>query len=91
MAAVGDHLDKTIGYRRIWFAEEFGLDNTDVPTPDHPVYRDAIDALRQYLEAKESGAPANEVERLRLIADAQIKAASAYQLDSMGYQPIDRQ
>ncbi|AXO88458.1 hypothetical protein DZC75_10790 [Pseudomonas parafulva] len=67
------------------------MDKTEVPMPDHPVYQDATEALRQYLEAKESGAPAQEVERLRLIADAQIKAASAYQLDSMGYQPIDRQ
>ena len=67
------------------------MDKTEVLMPDHPVYQDATEALRQYLEAKESGAPVQEVERLRLIADAQIKAASAYQLDSMGYQPIHRQ
>ncbi|WP_412460174.1 hypothetical protein ACK2SD_14920 [Pseudomonas sp. SC11] len=65
------------------------MDKTDVPTPDHPVYQDAAEAMSQYLQAKESGAAAHEVERLRLIADAQIRAASAYQLSASGYQPID--
>lgn len=67
------------------------MNKIGVPAPDHPVYQDATEAMRQYLEAKESGAPAEEVERLRLIVDAQIKAASAYHLSASGYQPIDRQ
>lgn len=67
------------------------MDKTEVPMPDHPVYQDATEALRHYLEAKESGAPAQEVERLRLIADAQIKAASDYHLSASGYQSIDSQ
>ncbi|MDV9031724.1 hypothetical protein Q7C30_006380 [Pseudomonas sp. RAC1] len=67
------------------------MGDSKVPMPDHQVYKDATEAMREYLLAREAGAPAHELERLRLIADAQIKAASAYQPDSIGYQPIDRQ
>lgn len=48
--------------------------------PDHPVYLDLRDALRDYLEAKERGESAATVDRLRLIYEAQMKAATDYHL-----------
>lgn len=41
--------------------------------PDHPMYTDAVDAMRRYHEARDAGRPADEVERLRLIAEAQSR------------------
>ena len=38
--------------------------------PDHPAYIEAVEAMRRYHEAQDAGAPANEVERLRLIAES---------------------
>ncbi len=55
-----------------------GADNQVMP--DHPLYLQARNAHRDYLEAKERGEPAATVERLRLIYEAQIKAATDYHL-----------
>ncbi len=52
--------------------------------PDHPMYTDAVDALRRYQEAQASGEPAEEVERLRLIAESQFQAVTDYQLKALG-------
>ena len=52
--------------------------------PDHPMYTDAVDALRRYHEAQGSGRPADEVERLRLIAESQFQAVTDYQLKALG-------
>lgn len=52
--------------------------------PDHPMYTDAVDALRQYHEAQAADRPADEVERLRLIAEAQFQAVNEYQLKALG-------
>lgn len=52
--------------------------------PDHPMYTDAVDALRQYHEARAANRPADEVERLRLIAEAQFQAVNEYQLKALG-------
>ncbi|MNO70698.1 hypothetical protein D3C76_615930 [compost metagenome] len=52
--------------------------------PDHPMYTDAVDALRRYHEAQSSGRPADEVERLRLIAESQFQAVTDYQLKALG-------
>lgn len=48
--------------------------------PDHPLYLQARDAHRYYLEAKERGEPAATVDRLRLIYEAQMKAATHYHM-----------
>ena len=48
--------------------------------PDHPLYLQARDAHRAYLESKERGDPAATVDRLRLIYEAQMKAATDYHL-----------
>jgi hypothetical protein len=54
----------------------------EVVMPDHPLYLQARDAHRDYLEAKERGEPAATVERLRLIYEAQMTAATHYHLHS---------
>jgi hypothetical protein len=55
-----------------------GADNQVMP--DHPLYLQARDAHRDYLEAKERGEPAVTVDRLRLIYEAQMKAATHYHM-----------
>ncbi|MBI6917644.1 hypothetical protein JET68_02405 [Pseudomonas monteilii] len=52
--------------------------------PDHPMYTDAVDAMRRYHEAQGAGRPADEVERLRLIAESQFQAVTDYQLKALG-------
>lgn len=44
----------------------------------------AIDATRKYHEAKDMGAPAAEVERLKLLADSLYQAVTEFQLKSRG-------
>ncbi|MCE1055910.1 hypothetical protein [Pseudomonas alloputida] len=51
--------------------------------PDHPMYTDAVDAMRRYHEAQRAGRPADEVERLRLIAESQFQAVTDYQLKAL--------
>ncbi|MFK3774093.1 hypothetical protein [Pseudomonas sp. NPDC089406] len=48
--------------------------------------RQAIDAQRRYHEAHDAGAPADEVERLRLLADSLFQTVTDYQLDAVGHQ-----
>ncbi len=52
--------------------------------PDHPMFTDAVDAMRRYDEAKAAGASSEEVERLRLIAESQFQAVTDYQLKALG-------
>ncbi|MCE0966333.1 MULTISPECIES: hypothetical protein [Pseudomonas] len=52
--------------------------------PDHPMYTDAVDAMKRYHEAQASGESAEEVERLRLIAESQFQAVTDYQLKALG-------
>lgn len=44
----------------------------------------AIDATRKYHEAKDMGAPAAEVERLKLLADSLYQTVTEFQLKSRG-------
>ncbi|MDH1143329.1 hypothetical protein N5C60_01720 [Pseudomonas mosselii] len=55
-----------------------------------PLIREAIEALRTYHNAQDSGAPAEEVERLRLIAESSYQAVTDYQLYALGHQPLVR-
>jgi len=45
-----------------------------------PLIQQAIDAMREYHQAQERGAPAEEIERLRLLAESLFQAVSDYQL-----------
>lgn len=45
-----------------------------------PLIQQAIDAMREYHQAQDRGAPAEEVERLRLLAESLFQAVSDYQL-----------
>ena len=51
--------------------------------PDHEMYQQVMAALKQYHEAKDMGAPAHEVERLRQIYDAHAQAVTDYQLKAL--------
>lgn len=57
---------------------------SEVLMPDHPMYTDAVDAMKRYHEAQAAGEPAEEVERLRLIAESQFQAVTDYQLKALG-------
>ncbi|WP_238346507.1 hypothetical protein [Pseudomonas taiwanensis] len=52
--------------------------------PDHPMYSDAVGAMKQYHEAQARGCPTEEVERLRQIAESQFRAVNEYQLRALG-------
>jgi len=45
-----------------------------------PLIQQAIDAMREYHESQDRGAPPEEVERLRLLAESLFQAVSDYQL-----------
>ncbi|HGM4966721.1 hypothetical protein LU640_24475 [Pseudomonas monteilii] len=49
-----------------------------------PLSQQAVDALRRYHEAVAAELPAEEVERLRIEAEALFQAVSDYQLRAMG-------
>lgn len=51
--------------------------------PDHPMYTNAVQAWKLYHEAQASGEPAEELERLRVIAESQYQAVTDYQLRAM--------
>jgi hypothetical protein len=52
--------------------------------PDHPMYADAVEAMKRYHEAQVSGSTAEEIERLRQIAEFQFRAVNEYQLRALG-------
>ncbi|MEX5340453.1 hypothetical protein [Pseudomonas sp. I2] len=55
-----------------------------------PLMQQAIDALRRYHEAEDSGAASEEVERLRLLAESLYQAVTDYQLYALGHQDLVR-
>ena len=52
-----------------------------------PLLRDALEAIRAHRDAEEGGAPLEEVERLRLLADSLYNAVIDYQLIAAGQPP----
>lgn len=52
--------------------------------PDHMAYLEAVEAMRRYHEAQANGQPAEVIERLRVIAEAQFQAVTDYQLRVWG-------
>ncbi|MGO3987228.1 hypothetical protein ABI582_22990 [Pseudomonas sp. SAS7] len=59
-------------------------DLSKVLLPDHPMYTDAVDALKRYHQAQADGVTGTELERLRLIAEHQFQAVTDYQLRALG-------
>ncbi|MDD1955648.1 MULTISPECIES: hypothetical protein [Pseudomonas] len=57
---------------------------SDLLPPDHPAYSEAVEAMRRYHQAQGTGAPAIEVERLRLIAEALFQSVTDYQMRAFG-------
>jgi hypothetical protein len=55
-----------------------------------PLIREAIEALRTCHNAQDTGAPAEEVERFRLIAESSYQAVTEYQLYTLGHQSLVR-
>lgn len=51
--------------------------------PDHEMYLQVMAALKRYHEAKDMGAAALEVERLRQIYEAHAQAVTDYQLKAL--------
>ncbi|MGF6591064.1 hypothetical protein [Pseudomonas sp. 2835] len=49
-----------------------------------PLIQQALDTLRCYHEAEAGGSSAEEIERLRLIAESLCQAETDYQLRSLG-------
>jgi len=52
-----------------------------------PLIQQAIVAMREYHQAQDNGAPPEEVERLRLLADSLYQAVIDYQLIQAGRAP----
>ncbi|MEW5620685.1 hypothetical protein ABGT18_05050 [Pseudomonas putida] len=59
-------------------------DLSKVLLPDHPMYTDAVDALKRYHQAQANGVTGTELERLRLMAEHQFQAVTDYQLRALG-------
>lgn len=56
----------------------------EILPPDHPAYTEAVEAMRRYHEAQDTGAPAVEVEKLRLIAERLFQSVTDYQMKAFG-------
>ncbi|MDH4432212.1 hypothetical protein QEP21_17915 [Pseudomonas shirazica] len=59
-------------------------DLSKVLMPDHPLYTEAVEALKLYHEAQAAGVVGAELERLRLIAEHSFQAVTDYQLQALG-------
>lgn len=49
-----------------------------------PLILEALEALRLYREAKASGRPLEEVDRLQILAESLVQAVTDYQLLAVG-------
>ena len=59
-------------------------DMTKVLFPDHQAFSDAIEAMKRYQGAKDTGAPPEEVERLKTLAESLFQSINDYQLRVLG-------
>lgn len=59
-------------------------DHNSVLLPDHPMYTDAVEAMKRYHQAQTEGIIGAELERLRLLAEHQFQAVTDYQLRALG-------
>ena len=67
----------------------FGITNmvkdlNSVLLPDHPMYADAVEAMKRYHQAQADGVSGAELERLRLLAEHSFQAVTDYQLRVLG-------
>ena len=53
-----------------------------------PLIFEALEALRLYREAKTSGRPQEEIERLKILAESLVQAVTDYQLLAVGADSI---
>ncbi|HGA2317315.1 TPA: hypothetical protein ACIRVE_001861 [Pseudomonas putida] len=58
--------------------------------PDDPIVQEAVEAMKRYHQAQDTGEPDCEVERLRLAAEQLFQSISDYQLAALGHQPLVR-
>lgn len=56
----------------------------NVLPPDHPMYADAVEAMKRYHQAQAEGVSGMELERLRLLAEHSFQAVTDYQLHAFG-------
>lgn len=56
----------------------------EVVEAGEPLMQQALDAMRRYHEARDSLTSAEEVERLRLVAESLYQAVNEYQLHALG-------
>ncbi|WP_139657729.1 hypothetical protein [Pseudomonas shirazica] len=59
-------------------------DPNRVLLPDHPMYTDAVEAMKRYHQAQADGISGAELERLRLLAEHRFQAVTDYQLRALG-------
>jgi hypothetical protein len=59
-------------------------DLSKVLMPDHPLYTEAVEALKVYHQAEAAGVVGMELERLRLMAEHRFQAVTDYQLQALG-------
>lgn len=53
-----------------------------------PLILEALEALRIYREAKNSGRPQEEIDRLQILAESLVQAVTDYQLLAVGNDSI---
>ncbi|MBH3362860.1 hypothetical protein [Pseudomonas sp. URMO17WK12:I11] len=59
-------------------------DLSNVLLPDHPLYAEAVEALKLYHQAQVEGVIGAELERLRLLAEHRFQTVTDYQLHALG-------
>ncbi|WP_060511543.1 hypothetical protein [Pseudomonas sp. NBRC 111124] len=59
-------------------------DLNSILLPDHPMYTDAIEAMKRFYQAQAKGASDAELKRLRLLAEHRFQAVTDYQLHALG-------
>lgn len=62
-------------------------DLSKVLMPDHPLYTEAVEALKVFHQAEADGVEGIELERLRLMAEHRFQAVTDYQLRALGGPP----
>ncbi|MFJ4260244.1 hypothetical protein ACIP01_25265 [Pseudomonas monteilii] len=58
-------------------------DLSKVLMPDHPLYTEAVEALKAYHQAEADGVEGMELERLRLMAEHRFQAITDYQMSAI--------
>lgn len=59
-------------------------DMSKILMPDHPMYTEAVEALKVFHQAEADGVEGMELERLRLMAEHRFQAVTDYQLRALG-------